>query len=104
MIPISINTKTCFFSVKHITQEHDIKFIYGISLNTHNYFISKSVNINDCEQLDNNPVLDIELLNEICEVITELEIRYQKRPSLEFMNKEIFKILGRRRNPNLIRS
>jgi hypothetical protein len=54
--------------------------------------------------LDNNPVLDIELLNEICEVITELEIRYQKRPSLEFMNKEIFKILGRRRNPNLIRS
>jgi hypothetical protein len=41
------------------------------------------------------------LLNELCFIITEIEITYQKRPSLEFINREIVRILGRIRNPLL---
>ncbi|MDB5140871.1 MAG: hypothetical protein JWR12_2787 [Mucilaginibacter sp.] len=101
MIPLSINNQTCFFSVKHITKELSAKLIYGIHLNTFDYFLSKSLGLNDCEQLDSNPQLDADLLDVICTVITEVENKYKKRPTLELINNEIFRILGRIRNPRL---
>jgi hypothetical protein len=99
MIPLSINNKTCFFTVSHITTEVNANFIYGICLNSHNYFLSKTTGLNDCEQLDTNPKLEKGLLNEICRVISEIENKFKKRPSIEIINNEIFGILGRMRNP-----
>lgn len=90
-----------FFSVAHITNDHGTTFTYGINLYTHTYYLSKTLGINDCRQLDTYPPLDPALLNELCFIITEIEITYQKRPSLEFINREIVRILGRIRNPLL---
>jgi hypothetical protein len=101
MIPKSINNQTCFFSVNHITRKLNAKLIYGISLNSSSYFLSKTVGVDDCKQLDNNALLDAGLLNEICGVIIEIEKKYKKMPSLQAVNTEVFKILGRIRNPVL---
>lgn len=101
MIPISINNLTYFFSIKHISKQLNTTRIYGISLNSNSYFLSKSIGVNNCEQLDSNPLLHADVLKEICEVITEIEKGHQKKPSLEFLNMEIFRILGRMRDPML---
>jgi hypothetical protein len=101
MIPISLNNRTFFFSIKHISKEINTMRIYGISLNSNNYYLSKLTGVNNCKQLDNNPLLHADILKEICEVITEVEKGHQKRPSLEFLNMEIFRILARRRDPML---
>jgi hypothetical protein len=98
MIPISINNQTYFFSVNHITKPFSTKLVYGISLNSKNYFLGKTIGINECEQLDSNPLLAPVVLDEICKIMTEIENAYKQRPSLEFINSEIFKILGRIRN------
>jgi len=63
------------------------------------YFLFKSFGINDCEQLDSNPKLDIEIFNTMCEVITEIEKEYNKTPPLEFINMDVFNILVRTKNP-----
>ena len=93
-----MSNQTYFFSVNHITKESNTKLIYGICLNNHTYFLSKSRGTNDGEQLDNNPLLSAYLLNQICQVITEIEMENTQRPSLEFMNIAILRILARIRS------
>ncbi len=99
MIPAIINNQSYFFTVDHITRETPDKHIYGIRLNAGNYFLSKTLGRNDCEQLDKNAPLDETMLKELCDVITQIELKYKTRPTLELINKEIFSILARMRNP-----
>lgn len=99
MIPVKINNLTYFFSVVHITNESPTNLIYGINLNRSTYYLCKTLEINDCKQIDSHPLLDPLLLNELCAVITEIETVYKRRPSLEYINREIFSILGRIRSP-----
>lgn len=94
MIPININNETYFFSIIHITKQSATNLIYGILLNTRSYYLSKSLGLSDCVQLDANPLLDLNLLTEICDIITKFEMEYEKYPSLEFINIEIIKVLG----------
>jgi hypothetical protein len=94
MIPIIINSETYFFSIIHITKQSATTLIYGILINTHIYYLSKSLGRSDCEQLDSNPVLNADLLMEICDIMTKFEVAYEKYPSLEFINNEIIKVLG----------
>jgi hypothetical protein len=97
-----IDNQPCFFTVNHITKPFSTKLIYGISLNNISYFLAKSLGINDCEQLDSNALLDPGVLNEMCTVITEIELAFRKAPSLEFLNMEIFrKLIERKRLPVL---
>jgi hypothetical protein len=98
MIPIAINNQTYFFSVSHITSQAGNQLIYGISLNNRSYFFSKTLGINACKQLDSNAVLETVVINELCFIITEIELTYQSRPSLALINLNIFQILGRIRN------
>ena len=94
MIPIYIHSETYFFSIIHITKESATKLIYGILLNTHIYYLSKSLGLSDCIQLDNHPLLHGDLVTEICDIITKFELEYEKYPSLEFINEEIIKVLS----------
>ena len=94
MIPIYINSETYFFSIIHITKESATKLIYGVLLNTHIYYLSKSLGLSDCVQLDNHPLLNVGLITEICDIITKFELEYKKYPSLEFINEEIIKVLS----------
>jgi hypothetical protein len=95
MIPQSINNQSCFFSVARITKEYPDRLVYTISLNNKAYYLSKTIGINDCQQLDANLKLENELFNELCEILTEIELEYQRNPSTDFINQQIFKILGR---------
>ena len=88
-----------FFSVKHIMKPVRKKLLYGIRYKNLDYFLFKSFGINDCEQLDSNPKLDTKIFNTICEVITEVELGYNKTPPLEFINMDVFNILARIKNP-----
>ncbi|MDB5158506.1 MAG: hypothetical protein JWR50_3213 [Mucilaginibacter sp.] len=101
MIQSNINSKTCFFTVDHITKEKNNKLIYGISINNSHYFLSKTSGVNDGAQLDNNLPLPNDMLKELNEVITEIEIKHTKRQSLEHINSDIFSILSRLRNLRL---
>lgn len=94
MIPIIINSETYFFSIIHITKQSTTTLIYGILINTRIYYLSKSLGRSDCEQLDSNPVLNADLLTEICDIMTKFEVAYEKYPCLEFINNEIIKVLG----------
>ena len=94
MIPIHINSETYFFSIIHITKQSATNLISGILINTRIYYLSKSLGRSDCEQLDSNPVLNADLLTEICDIMTKFEVAYEKYPSLEFINNEIIKVLG----------
>jgi hypothetical protein len=85
-----------FFSVKHIIKPHTSKLIYGIRYNETDYFIQKTHGVNDCERLDDNLGLDAKALKKICDVISEIEKEYKKKPPLEFINMDIFKILSGR--------
>lgn len=93
MIPININKETYFFSIIHITKQSATSLVYGILLNTHVYYLSKSLGLSDCIQLDSNPALNVDLMTEICDIITKFEMEYEKYPSLEFINNEILKVL-----------
>lgn len=101
MIKSNINSRTYFFTVDHITKEKNDKLIYGISINNSHYFLSKTSGINDGAQLDNNAVLADDMLKELNEVITEIEVKHTKRQTLEHINRDIFSILGRLRNLRL---
>jgi hypothetical protein len=98
MTGTDINSKTYFFTVNHITKEKNNKLIYGISLNNTSYFLSKTSGVKDIVQLDNKPHLIPDVLKELNEVITSVELKYKKRLSLETLNKEIFGILMRLRH------
>lgn len=100
MVSLAINNQTYFFSVSHITSKAD-QLIYGINLNNDSYYFSKTLGINDCKQLDCHTALDKVVLDELCSIITEIELAYQSRPSLTLINLNIFRILGRLRNPPL---
>lgn len=91
----TINSRTFFFTVNHITKEAGNRHIYGIRLNTANYFLSKTSGVSDCEQLDINTPLHENVLKEIGDVMTEIELNYNKRPTIERINGEVFKILAR---------
>lgn len=103
MIRADINNKTYFFTINHITKEKDNKLIYGISLNNSNYFLSKTYRAKDAVQLDNKPALGPDVLKELNEVITTIELKHKKRPSLENLNKEIFGILMQLRHLSINR-
>ncbi|MDB4925909.1 hypothetical protein [Mucilaginibacter sp.] len=98
MIQANINSQTYFFTINHITKEPNNKLIYGIRLNKSNYFLSKTSGVNDAEQLDNNLPLEASILNELSKVITTVELKYTKRPPLELMNSEVFRLLIKLRN------
>lgn len=82
-----------FFSVSHIIKPFNTKLIYGIRYHELDYFLLKTLGIEECEQLDNNSRLDTEVLDKICEVITEVEKQYKKAPPLEYINMDVFNIL-----------
>ena len=88
-----------FFSVKHIIKPFSTKLIYGVRVNELDYFLIKTLGINDCDRLDDNPGLDPETFNTICDVITEIEKEYNKTPPLEFINIDIFNMLVHLKNP-----
>jgi hypothetical protein len=58
----------------------------------------KTPGINDCEQLDANPRIDLYAARKICYVLSEIEKEYKKMPPLEFINMDIFKVLAKIRN------
>jgi len=91
MIPIYINSATYFFSILHVTRQSGAKLIYGLLLNSEIYYLSKSLGRNDCAQLDNHALLQPDLLDEICGIISTFETAYEKYPSLEFVNEEIIR-------------
>ena len=82
-----------FFSVNHIIKPFNTKLIYGIRYHELDYFLLKTLGIEECEQLDNNSRLDAEVLGKICEVITQIEKEYKKAPPLEYINMDVFNIL-----------
>jgi hypothetical protein len=98
MIQETINSRTYFFTVSHITRETDNRLIYGLRINNVSYFISKTLGKTDGEQLDTNPPLGKNVLKELNTVITQVELKHKKRQSLERINHEIFRILIRLRN------
>lgn len=89
-----------FFSVKHIIKPNTSKIIYGIRYHEKDYFIQKTLNMHDCEQLDGNPPIEAQAFSAICSVISEIEKEYKKMPPIEYINMDIFNILARYRNSN----
>ena len=87
-----------FFSVKYIIKPNTSKLIYHIHYNEKNYFILKTPGVNDCEQLDTNPKIDLYASRKICYVLSEIEREYNKVPPLEYINMDVFKVLSRMRN------
>jgi hypothetical protein len=98
MIPITNNNLTYFFSIVHVTKLLPDKLIYGVLINSESYYLSKTIGIEDCTQIDSRPPLDHALLLEICDIMTRFEVAYQQYPSLEFINVEIIKALEQIRN------
>ena len=82
-----------FFSVNHIIKPFNTKLIYGIRYHELDYFLLKTLGIEECEQLDNNSRLAPEVLDKICKIITQVEMEYKKAPPLEFINMDVFNIL-----------
>jgi hypothetical protein len=103
MIPVNLNSPTYYFTINHITREANNKYIYGVRLNHTNYFLSKTTGLYDCEQLDNNPKLNADVMKEFCDVITEVERKYKKRLSVELFNSEVFRIISRLRTRHFAR-
>jgi hypothetical protein len=98
MIPIINNSQTYFFSIVHVTKQPPDKLIYGILINSESYYLSKTIGIEDCTQIDSRPPLDYALLLEICDIMTRFEVTYQEYPSLDFINVEIIRALVQIRN------
>ena len=86
------------FVVKHITKESASKLIYGVSLNDTAYFLSKTLYIADCKQIDSQPVLEPVVFIELCAIVTEIEAIYIGHSSLEMINQQIGIILKRLKN------
>ena len=82
-----------FFSVSHIIKPFNTKLIYGVRYRELDYFLLKTLGIEECEQLDNNSRLAPEVLDKICKIITQVEMEYRKAPPLEFINMDVFNIL-----------
>ncbi len=97
MIRADIDIKTYFFTVNQVTKEKDNKLIYGINLNNTSYFLSKTTGVKDAIQLDDKLPLGAEIIKEINEVITSIELKYKKLPSLRKFNTDIFGMLMRLR-------
>jgi hypothetical protein len=97
MIRADIDVKTYFFTVDHITKEKDNKLIYGINLNNASYFLSKTTGVKDAIQLDDKLPLGDEVIKELNDVITSVELKYNKLPSLRKLNTDIFSMLMRLR-------
>jgi hypothetical protein len=83
MIPSTISSNRYFFKINHITREAYNKYIYGISLNNVSYFLSKTVGNSSSVQLDTNPPLDRNTIQEISNVLKEIEPKLEKPPSPE---------------------
>ena len=98
MIPITSNNQTYFFSIVHVTKQAPDNLIYGILINSESYYLSKTIGIENCVQLDSKPSLDHSLLLEICDIMTKFEVAYKEYPSLDFINVEIIKTLELMRN------
>ncbi|MCC8424674.1 hypothetical protein [Mucilaginibacter sp. UR6-11] len=98
MIQAHINSQTYFFTVNHITREDEHQLIYGIRLNNTNYLLRKTSGISDAVQADNHTPLADNIMQELNDVITAVEIKHKKRLSLANINKEIFSILVRLRS------
>lgn len=81
------------FSVSHIIKPFNTKLIYGIRYHELDYFLLKTLGVEECEQLDSNSRLDAEVLDKICEVITQIEKEYKTAPPLEYVNMDVFNIL-----------
>lgn len=94
------NERSFFFAVKNIIKPFAAKLIYNIRYNNLDYFILKTLNGSDCEQLDSNPRIAPDIFTKICNTILEVEKEYKKTPPLELINIEIFKILLRLRDPD----
>jgi hypothetical protein len=88
-----------FFSVRHIIKPFATKLIYGIRYNGLDYFLIKTLGINDCEHLDSHPMIDQPAYDKICDVITAIEKEYKKTPPIEFINLELHNILVKMANP-----
>ncbi|MBV8390350.1 MAG: hypothetical protein JO080_11170 [Mucilaginibacter sp.] len=88
-----------FFSVSHIIKPYNTKLIYGIRYHEIDYFLLKTLGVEDCEQLDNNSRLTPDVLDKICAVITQVEREYKKAPPLEFINIDIFNVLEKDGSP-----
>jgi hypothetical protein len=98
MIQANINNRSYFFTVNHVTKESGNKLLYNIRLNHTNYFISKTLGIGDGVQLDIKTPLSETIIKELNTVITAIELKYKKQPSLARINREIFGMLIRLRN------
>jgi len=98
MIPITNNNLTYFFSIVHVTKQPPDRLIYGVLINSESYYLSKTIGIEDCSQIDSRPPLDHALLLEICDIMTRFEVAYRQYPSLEFINVEIIRALEQIRN------
>jgi hypothetical protein len=98
MIPITNNNLTCFFSIVNVTKQPPDRLIYGILINSESYYLSKTIGIEDCSQIDSRPPLDHALLLEICDIMTRFEVAYRQYPSLELINVEIIRALEQIRN------
>ena len=88
-----------FFSVYHIVKPSPTKLIYGVKFKNIGYYFFKSIEVNDCEQLDPNPPLEVEVFENICKVITEIEKHYKRAPVIKDINLDIFNILIKAENP-----
>lgn len=94
MIPIQPNQQTYYFSINHVTKQLPNRRIYGVLINSENYYLSKSVGINNCIQLDSRPLMVHTLLDEIGGILTGFEVLYSKCPELELLNLQIVRTLA----------
>jgi hypothetical protein len=98
MIPVKLHQETYYFAIIHVTRQLPDKVIYGIVIKSEHYYLSKSVGINGCVQLDSHPRMAQPLLNEIDEILTRFELLYHHYPELEMINQEIIKALDLNRS------
>ena len=96
---MTVTNRPFFFSVKHIIKPFATKLIYGIKYNNLDYFLIKTLGVNDCEHLDSQPRIDQPTYDKICDVITVIEKEYKKTPPIEYINIEIHNILVKLKNP-----
>jgi len=96
---MTVTNRPVFFSVKHIIKPFATKLIYGIKYNNLDYFLIKTLGVNDCEHLDSQPMIDQPTYDKICDVITVIEKEYKKTPPIEYINIDIHNIVVKMKNP-----
>jgi len=87
-----------YFAVKHIIKPNTAKLIYSIRYNENDYFILKTPGVNDAEQMDSHPKVDLYAFRKISYVLSEIEKEYKTIPPIEFINMDVFKVLAKIRN------